>query len=145
VVSIRDVQVPPPAPLVALPGGSDAWVLQVTTSGGITGTGARSANFAVSSEGRIACAASECSNRALPPELKRLTGMLTGLDPSVWPEAPLVAEPSLCSDCLRTTLTYWKRDGDFVAVRTTSWDPTQPVAAPIRELANALTTIATPR
>ena len=139
IINARDLQPQLPAALAAIPNGAEAWVLQVTTSGGVMGAGVRSANFAVTSEGRIVCEAAECA-RSLPGgELRGLIDRLSKLDRSLWPGVPSVAgQMTLCRDCLRTTLTLRRREGDIVAVYAASWDPSQPLAAPIRELAIAV-------
>ena len=143
IVDARDLRPSPPVALAALPDGSGAWVLQFTTSGGVMGTGARTANFAVTSEGRMACEVGDCA-RSLPlAELRGLADRLSKLDAGLWPGLPSVADQiTLCRDCLRTTLTLLRREGDVVAVYAASWDPSQPVAAPIRELASEMRALA---
>lgn len=136
VVNVRQVQPQLPAPLAAVPDGRDAWVLQVTTTGGVMGTGSRAGNFAVTSEGRITCDVSDCAPSVPRAELSRLRDRLARVDASHWPGVPPVAEQlSFCRDCLRTTLTLRRREGDVVTLYAASWDPSQRVAEPLRELA----------
>jgi hypothetical protein len=143
VINARDLQPAPPAALAGLPGGSGAWVLQLTTSGGVMGTGSRTANFAVTSDGRLACEVSDCAGSLPRSALSGLIDKLARLDTSLWPGLPSVAgQTTLCRDCLRTTLTLRRREGEVVAVYTASWDPTQPMATSIRELASELRALA---
>jgi hypothetical protein len=147
IINARDLQPAPPAVLAALPDGSGAWVLQMTTSGGVMGTGSRTANFTVTSEGRLACEVSDCPGSLPRAELSGLIDRLARLDTSLWAGMPSVAEQTtLCRDCLRTTLILRRREGEVVAVYTASWDPTQKVAQSLRDLANEVRSLTrTPR
>ena len=144
----RDMQIvsmppaSPPAVLPDVPGREGAWVLQVTTTGGIMGNGARSANFTVISDGRLTCDASDCGQRIAPAGLSRLAGMLAALDVGVWPIPSSVEPVSFCRDCLRTRMTLRRREGDTLVTYSASWDPTQPIAAPLRELAGVVRQLA---
>src|SRR6185295_10112865 len=90
---------------MALPDGNDAWVVRVTTTGGLTGTGM--GDFAISSEGKLLCRpAKGCAEQFKPADFQSLIEMiLPGNLPML--TLPVV---SLCRDCIVRTLHITRRD-----------------------------------
>src|SRR6266446_10698333 len=83
---------------MALPDGNGAWVVRVTTTGGITGTGI--GDFAISSEGKLLCRpAKGCPEQFKPADFQSLVQTILPGNLPV-PVPPIV---SLCRDCIVRT------------------------------------------
>jgi len=114
---------------LALPPGNGAWLVQVVTSGGLSGAGG--GDFSISSEGRIMCG----------PELRCPAGfdaaMFDPLFDSINPDMLVLPQPgtvpvvSLCSDCIarRVFITHRNRNG-IVHTFTVSFDVTTRSSVP---------------
>ena len=130
VVNLKDVQqaqeVPePPDP----PAGTAAWTLQVYTTGGFTGTGVGS--VIVSSNGQMSCGPAPCATPVAAAVLSPFTTTIGSIIEAAW----IRRTPSgLCRDCVQTTVTLKRRDGDVVHRYVASWDDSQAVAPELREL-----------
>jgi hypothetical protein len=109
----------PQIPTLLLPEGNGAWTVQVTTSGGILGTG--DGNFALSSAGKIVCASeSRCPKEFKVSDFQPLVAMIEPTLP-----VPPLAVITFCHDCLRRTITISRRDPTGVVQSyTASWDET---------------------
>jgi hypothetical protein len=108
-------------PQMLLPAGNGTWVVQVASSGGLTGTG-DGTDFALSSEGKIVCGpALSCPDQFAASEFQSL------LD-AIRPDMPVPLVPqvvSLCRDCITNTITIRRRDPMGVEyLFTASWDVT---------------------
>ena len=107
-------------PQLLLPEGNGAWLVQVATSGGILGTGG--GDFAISSEGKIACRVEmKCPEQFPVSDFHPLVEVIqSGILPV--PATPIV---SLCNDCIKRTITIRRRDSmGVVQTYTASWDDT---------------------
>src|SRR5262245_59930943 len=109
----------PQVPAMVLPDGNGARTVQVTTAGGLLGGGDRA--FALSSEGKIACGSDlRCPKDFPVPDFQALIGTIQ----STLPVPPIVMV-SLCSDCIRRTITIRRRDSmGVVQTYTATWDET---------------------
>jgi hypothetical protein len=108
------------APQLALPDGNRVWLVQVVTSGGLSGKGG--GDFTVSSEGRIVCSLQlRCANDFKPSDLQPLVEVIHAVDLPT----PIVPIVSLCRDCITRTITVTSRDSTGVLrMYTASWDDT---------------------
>src|SRR5215831_3694027 len=89
----------PQVPAMLLPDGDGAWTVHVVTNGGFLGGGDR--DFALSSEGKIACGSDlRCPKDFRVPDFQPLIGAIQ----STLPVSPMVVV-SLCSHCIRRTIT----------------------------------------
>jgi hypothetical protein len=109
----------PQVPAMLLPDGNGAWTVHVTTAGGLVGD--RDRDFALSSEGKIACGSDlRCPKDFRVPDFQPLIGTIQ----STLPVPPIVVV-SLCSDCIRRTITVRRRDSmGVVQTYTATWDET---------------------
>ena len=107
-------------PQLALPDGNRVWLVQVVTSGGLSGKGG--GDFTVSSEGRIVCSLQlRCANDFKPSALQPLVELIHAVDLPT----PIVPIVSLCRDCITRTITVTSRDSTGVLrMYTASWDDT---------------------
>jgi len=112
-------------PTLPLADDTGAWVIRIETSGGFTGRGAGS--YTASSSGALRCLALTrqvpCSERlaagtAVP--IARLVSALP-LTTSAVTVTPLPLT-TFCSDCVTTTMTVRRRDGDGERTLTYRWD-----------------------
>src|SRR6185436_11622986 len=104
----QGLDTPQPVPQMALPSGTDVWVVEVYSSGGIVGASSR--EFALSSSGQIVCDLfkSDCprgfSRDTLQSFFKDVpvAGQFAAAfdDPLRW----------LCSDCVTKTMVVRRRD-----------------------------------
>ena len=109
-------------PALALPPGAGAWVVRIETSGGLTGRG--SGSFAASSAGELLCvAAAGCPSRLVPQVQESIDRLLA--------EIPVLADAasrpptfhsSICNDCVITTMTVQRRNGDGERTVQFRWD-----------------------
>src|SRR5687767_7106800 len=84
---------------MALPDGNDMWVVRVTTTGGIAGTGI--GNFSFSSEGKLACGREmQCVKEFRPADFHALIEVVQA---ETLPASP--PPVSLCNDCIPRTIT----------------------------------------
>jgi len=109
----------PQAPALLLPDGNGAWTIHVTSSGGFLGTGYR--DFSVSSEGKIVCGQDlRCPKDFRASDVQPFVEMIHSTLP-----VPPVAVISICSDCIRRTISIRRRDSmGIVQVYSASWDDT---------------------
>jgi len=116
ILSILQAQIPQ----MLLPDGNGAWVVQVVTSGGILGIG--DGDFASSSEGKLICKPGlRCPKDFAVPDFMTLVEAIQPSTPLV-PALPVV---SLCSDCIKRTITISRRDSmGVVHTYTATWDET---------------------
>jgi hypothetical protein len=108
-----------PVPQLALPSGSDVWVVEIFSSGGITGGSSR--DFALSSRGRIVC---DSPKDDCPRRFSRATLQSFFQDvPLAGQAVPVPSVPSLCSDCVTKTMVVRRRDPQGIEQTfTASWN-----------------------
>jgi len=109
----------PQVPAMLLPDGNGVWTVHVATVGGLLGGG--DGDFALSSEGKIVCGSDlRCPKDFRVPDFQSLIGKIQ----STLPVPPMVVV-SLCSDCIRRTITIRRRDSmGVVQTYTAMWDET---------------------
>jgi hypothetical protein len=135
-------RVPPSNPQDAftatkVPDSRKDWTLEVRTSGGLTGQGV--GGFAVTSLGELTCDPSApCTLRIQDPELQLLVGLVNSVDFLPWtraggdPSFHVLMPPSICSDCIVTTMVLHLRDSKSVEWKyTVSWDTTSQSNVPV--------------
>jgi len=107
-------------PLLALPEGNSAWVIQVVSTGGLLGNGG--GDFAISSEGKAVCNLQlRCPTDFKPSDFQPLVEVIGTRDLHI-PATPIV---SLCRDCITRTMTISHRDSTGVLhTYSVSWDDT---------------------
>ena len=130
VINARYIQSVPEDAIAQLPdppAGRDAWSLRVHTSGGFTGQGVGSVT--ISSDGRIACSPT-CATPVSLASLSRIGTVLTSILEAAW----IRRSPGFCSDCIRTTVTLKRREGDAVRMYVATWEDGQLSAPELREL-----------
>jgi len=111
------------------PPGADSWSLRIHTTGGFTGQGIGSVT--ISSNGQLACGPAPCATPIAATMLQPVTTVIASVVNGPW----IRQTPSgLCRDCVQTTITLKRRDGDLVRVYRASWDDSQPPSAELREL-----------
>ncbi len=106
--------------LMALPAGDSAWVVRVTTKGGILGTGI--GDFALSSEGKLVCAATglQCPKEFQPSAFQFLVETVKAGTLQL-----SRVRVSYCNDCITRTITISRRDSmGIVHTYTATWDDT---------------------
>ena len=104
---------------MALPDGDNMWVVRVTTTGGIVGTGI--GNFSFSSEGKLACGREmQCMKEFRPADFHALIEVVqAGTLPT--PPSPVC----LCNDCIMRSIIISRRDSmGVVHTFSASWDDT---------------------
>jgi len=111
---------------MALPDGNDMWVVRVTTTGGILGTGV--GNFSLSSEGKLLCEAEmQCMKEFRPADFHALIEVVQA---GSLPASPSLV--SLCRDCITRTITISRRDSmGVVHTFSASWDDTTRSRLPV--------------
>ena len=118
---------PPDAP--EPPPGANSWSLRIHTTGGFTGMGVGSVT--ISSDGQMACGPAPCATPIAATMLQPVITVVASVVNGPW----ILQTPSgLCRDCVQTTITLKRRDGDLVQVYRASWDDSQPPSAELREL-----------
>jgi hypothetical protein len=154
------VQVIPTPP--AIPDSRAEWTVEIRTSGGFTGAG--NGGFTVTSAGGLTCnLRAPCSRQIPKPELQSIEGFINsanlpaspltpkpepqpigGFIISLNPELALSVNPSVCSDCIMTTMYLRIRDSkgmewSYVA----SWDLTTQsgVSADFKKIFQAATAL----
>ena len=111
------------------PAGTAAWTLQVFTTGGFTGMGVGSVT--ISSDGRMSCDPAPCATPVRTELLKPFGTTLGSIIEAAW----ILRSPSgFCRDCIQTTITLKRREGDLVRVYRASWDDSQAASPELREL-----------
>ena len=124
-------------PILALPAVDGAWLVQVVTSGGLSGRGLGQ-NFAISSDGWLG---RELRGRLDKSRLAlSLTAPLGERLPSLEGIADAAVPASVCSDCIKTTLVVWRRGKPAVCQRwdVTTVDKLNPAVAALYREAMAL-------
>jgi hypothetical protein len=131
---------PQPVAQLALPSGSDVWVVEIFSSGGFTGRSSR--DFAVSSRGRIVC---DSPKNDCPRRFSRATLQSFFQDvPLAGLVVPVSSSPSLCSDCVTKTMVVRRRDPKGIEQTfTASWDVLTAGAVPpeVMRLYNAVVSV----
>jgi len=130
VVNAPDIQSVPDEAIAMPPDppfGVGAWSLRVHTSGGFTGQGVGSVT--ISSDGQIACRPT-CATPVSLASLSRVATVLTSILETAW----IRRSPGFCSDCIRTTVTLKRREGDAVRMYVATWEDGQSLAPELREL-----------
>jgi hypothetical protein len=103
-----------------LPPGDAAWILRISTSGGITGAGL--GNYVVTSSGDVTCSRIEtCATALAPAQVRELTDLIVLAAAATW-----VVRPAMCSDCFRIRVELRRRERDGIRVYLAEWD--EPVA-----------------
>ena len=109
------------SPTFALPAGAGAWIVRIETSGGFTGRG--SGSFTASSAGEVRCVSPACPPRLVPEvqqSIERLVAdILVAGDVSL--RSP-VGNSGICNDCVTTTMTVQRRNGDSERTIQFRWD-----------------------
>jgi len=124
VQAAQDVPKPPDPPA-----SSDAWSLRVVTTGGFTGTGVGSVTL--SSDGQMGCGPAPCATPIALALLKPVTTTIASIVEAAW----VTRTPSgFCRDCVQTTMTLKRRDGDVIRTYVASWDDSQAATQELREL-----------
>ena len=109
-------------PALVLPPGAGAWVVRIETSGGFTGRG--SGSFTASSAGAVLCAsAGPCPSRLAPDARQSIEQLVADIPVpgDVSPRSPGVSA-GICNDCVTTTMTVQRRDGDGERIIQFRWD-----------------------
>ena len=109
-------------PALVLPPGEGAWVVRIETSGGFTGRG--SGSFTASSAGELLCTSAEaCLSRLVPEAQQSIGRLVAGIPVSrdASPRSPVV-NSGICSDCVTTTMTVQRRNGDAERTIQFGWD-----------------------
>jgi hypothetical protein len=147
----------PPATVVEIPtspGVPDSraeWTVEIRTSGGFDGQG--NGGFTVTSAGELTCNLSaSCIRQIQKPVLQSIEAFVSSANlplaiqvPSGNPSIPVQVTPSVCSDCIVTTMLLRIRDSKGIAWSySVSWDLTTQSRVPtdfkrIFEAATALT------
>jgi hypothetical protein len=121
-----------------IPDSRAEWTVEVLTSGGLNGLGR--GGFSVTSAGEFACSGTTPCTRQIPkPTLKSLEDFinLVNLPPTLRipdPNLPIriPASPSVCSDCVVTTMYLRIRDSKGILwIYTASWDVTTQSSIPL--------------
>jgi hypothetical protein len=102
-----------------LPSGNDSWLVQVVSTGGLTGKGA--GNFTISSEGRVLCSLPEmhCPDRFAVSQFSPLIEVIQS--GRIHPFRP--TPPSFCNDCFTWTIIIRSRDSKgTLQTYTALWD-----------------------
>lgn len=108
-------------PMVVLPPGAGAWVVRIETSGGFTGRG--SGNVMASSDGDVRCSAPACPARLAPEVRQSIDRLVAGIPlPGEVSQRPPVVNSGICNDCVTTTMTVQRRDGDGERTTQFRWD-----------------------
>jgi hypothetical protein len=111
------------------PTGAAAWSLTIHTTGGFTGQGVGSVT--ISSDGQVGCGSAPCVTPVAVARLKPVSTALASIIDAAW----IRRTPSgLCRDCIQTTITLKRREGDVVRTYVTSWDDSQAASPEMREL-----------
>ena len=95
-----------------LPATTGAWVVEVETTGGLTG--GRRAYSLITSAGDFTVEDEERYRRLrLPDELVELETLIKQSRPAEWNSSSTdVSMPSLCQECYKTKLTLYRRESD---------------------------------
>ena len=129
VVTLRDAQGADVAETPEPPPGVNSWSIRIHTTGGFTGQGIGSVT--INSNGQMACGPAPCATPVAATMLQPVTTVIASVVNGPW----IRQTPSgLCRDCIQTTITLKRRDGDLVHVYRASWDDTQPPSEELREL-----------
>ena len=114
-------------PQMGLPAGINAWVVQVSTTGGFSGSG--TGDIAVSSQGRILC-----SSPAMHCAKSFTASTLQPLIETIPPRTVTIAGRSttgMCNDCVSRTIVITRRDNrGSVHTYTASWNDLSQGAVP---------------
>jgi len=145
-------QDPPPAmlPMLLLPSENGAWVVRIETSGGFTGRGL--GNYTASSSGELKCASLTrqvpCPDRLVPETQQSISRLVTAI-PAVTISAPPGApgRGTICNDCVTTTMTVRRRNGDGEQAASYRWDESTIGSVPgeVLRLHAAVIALASPR
>jgi len=109
-------------PLPVLPPDEQAWVVLIETRGGFTGRGTGSVS--ATSAGEVLCtSAGVCPARLVPDAQQSIGRLVAGLPmPADVPSRPPAVGPSICNDCVTTTMTVQRRDRDGARTLQFRWD-----------------------
>jgi hypothetical protein len=136
-------QAAPPAsqenvPPVSVPDSRTDWAVTISTSGGFDGRG--QGGFSVTSAGGLTCfSTTPCTRQIQKPALQSLEGFINSATlPQVLqlsgfiPPFPIQTSPSVCFDCIVTTMSLRIRDSKSVEWNYAwSWDVTTQSSVPI--------------
>ena len=83
------------------------------------------------SDGQLGCGQAPCATRVNAARLKPVSATLASIIEAAW----IRRTPSgLCRDCIQTTITLKRREGDIVRTYVASWDYSQAASPELREL-----------
>jgi len=123
---------------VSGPDSRSEWTVAISTSGGFDGRGQGS--FSISSTGGLSCiSTTPCNRQVEKPALQSLEGFINS---ATLPQAlqtpgfilpiPATTGPSVCFDCIVTTMSLRIRDSKGIDWRYTwSWDVTTQASVPM--------------
>ena len=111
------------------PDAQDAWTLQVTYTGGFTGLGL--GTVTIVSDGQMTCVPRACVTKLAPARLRPVTTTIGSIVDAAWIQKP---PSSFCRDCMQTTITLKRREGDAIRIDRARWDDSQSTAPELREL-----------
>lgn len=114
------VQTTAEVPILMLPPGEHTWVVRITTTGGVSGRG--NGGFVASSAGEIICVQDvTCPERLAAAVQRSLSELVISIPiTAVPPQSPF--HVTSCMDCVVTTMTVSRRDGDGERMLRYTWD-----------------------
>ena len=108
-------------PVLVLPSDERAWVILIETRGGFTGRGTGSVS--ASSAGEVLCTSpGVCPTRLVPDTQQSIGRLVAALPVPADARSRPAVRPSICSDCVTTTMTVQRRDGDGARTIRFRWD-----------------------
>ena len=126
---INAAQAPPPDALPSVPDGDGAWTIRISTSGGFTGRGRGSVTM--TSQGNLSCLKTSrpCTEKLVDDKLRPVARLVSSFDPSKW-ASPTPQENMVCNDCITTTVTFARREGGKLKIKSLSWNDATQIKAP---------------
>lgn len=130
-------------PMLVLPPGDGAWVVRIETSGGFTGRG--SGSVTASSAGEVRCVSPACPPRLVPEVQQSIERLVADIPVAgdVSLRSP-VGNSGICNDCVTTTMTVQRRNGDGERTIQFRWDESTlgAIAGEVRRLHSAVIALA---
>jgi hypothetical protein len=126
-----------PASPEASPDSRAEWTVTISTSGGFDGRGR--GGFSVTSSGEFTCSSTTpCTRQIQKPALQPLEGFVNSATlpqvlqtPGLIPPFPVQTRPSVCFDCIVTTMSLRIRDSKGIEwTYNWSWDVTTQSSVP---------------
>lgn len=137
-ISVLNLEAQTPALPATSPDSRAVWTVSILTSGGLDGRG--QGGFSVTSAGDFTCnSTTPCARQIQKPALQSLAGFINSATllqtlqmPEIIPPFPVQTSPSVCFDCIVTTMSLRIRDSKGVEwTYAWSWDVTTQTSVPI--------------